>query len=392
VGSVSCTMAFKAAAASSSLRGQRKENRERRERQLQVLMDWVTQQLESKTSVPRKHDVVKHAYTELGYRDLTQADIARRLRLHPAYVMSSSQNRGQRRWKRYRPITTNTLGMLHGDLGYFSVKREYETPVTFRAGFLVLRDVLSRFTYAVILNRTKSADAMIRAFEKILQQHESHFGSYDGSPAVSHPIVSVSFDQETSVMSRKVQEFLSQRSIAFHPFRYSASKSKMAESVIRLIRTKMARLIHQHPEQRWWVLLKEVVDMLNHEEIVVNSKGLGWRPVDVRQHNVRQFVQDLLKADPAKFFTQFAVAPQHVQFKFPVGTVVRPKLIITSSAVVGEKRSETSLEKDIFIVTEQIPYVNARLQVGRSYRCRNPRTQEEEIFDEEDLAESTDLQ
>jgi hypothetical protein len=55
---------------------------------------------------------------------------------------------------------------------------------------------------------------------------------------------------------------------------------------------------------------------------------------------------------------------------------------------VGEKRSEVSLEKDPFVVTEQIPYVNARLEVGRSYRCSNLRTREEEIFDESDLAES----
>lgn len=344
-------------------------------------MDWVSQQLATKASVPRQVDVVHYAYTELGYRDLKPAEIARRLRLHPAYLMSSSQNRGRRRWKRYRPIITNTLGMLHGDLGYFSVKREYETPVTFRAGYLVLKDVLSRFTYAVILNKTKSADAMVRAFDKILQQHQLFLGD-------SHPILSVSFDKETSVMSRKVQEFLRERHIAFHPFRYSASKSKMAEGVIRLIRTKMARLTAQHPDQRWWVLLKDVVDMLNNEAIVVNGRRLKWRPKDVRRDTVRQFRRDLLKADPAQFFGQFAVSPRHVKFKFPVGTIVRPKLLITSSAVVGEKRSEISLEKDPFVITEQIPYVNARLEAARSYRCRNLRTQEEDVFDEHDLAQS----
>jgi hypothetical protein len=358
-----------------------KEERERRTQQLDVLMDWVTQQLASKTSVPRKHDVVRHAYVELGYRNLTPAEIARRLRLHPAYVMSSSQSRGVRRWKRYRPIITNTLGMLHGDLGYFSVKREYETPVTFRAGYLVLKDVLSRFTYAVILNRTKSADSIVRAFEKILQQHQLQLGD-------SHPIISVSFDQETSVMSRKVQDFLRERHIAFHAFRYSSSKSKMAEGVIRLIRTKMARLTQQHPNQHWWVLLKDVVDMLNNEEIFVNGQGLGWRPNQVRQDTLRQFRRDLLKADPAQFFGQYAVFPRPVKFKFPVGSIVRPKLIITSSAVVGEKRSEVSVERDYFVVTEHIPYVNARLDVGRAYRCLNPRTQEEEVFDEHDLAAS----
>lgn len=377
--------AFASAAATGDNRGEdKKARRLRLNGQLDELMDWVTRQIQSKASVPRKHDVVRHAYTELGFRELSSAEIARRLRLHPAYQMTSSQSRGRKRWKRYRPIITNTLGMLHGDLGYFSVKREYETPVTFRAGFLVLKDVLSRFTYAVILNRSKSAESMIRAFEKIFQQHALHFGG-EGE---GHPIVSVSFDQETSVMSRKVQEFLRQRGVAFHPFRYSASKSKMAEGAIRLIRTKMARLIQQHPEQRWWVLLKDVVDMLNNEEIVVNGKGLGWRPSEVRRHNLDRFRRDLLKADPPQYFGQFAVNPRQIQFKFPVGSAVRPKLLVTSSAAVGEKRSETSLEKDVFFVTEQVPYVNARLELGLSYRCWNPRTQEEEIFDQDDLAET----
>jgi hypothetical protein len=364
-----------------------KERRQRRDEQLDVLMAWVTEQIASKASVPRKHDVVRYAIQELGFKDLPPAAIARRLRLHPAYLLSSSQTRGKRRWKRYRGIVTNTLGMLHGDLGYFSVKREYETPVTFRAGFLILKDVLSRFTYAVILQRTKSADSMVRAFEKILLQHQAQFGTPSQG---GHPIVSISFDQETSVMSHKVQQFLQERGIAFHPFRYSASKSKMAEGAIRLVRTKMARLVRQHPERRWWTLLQDVVEMLNSEEIVINGKGLGWSPRDVRRDTVQQFRQALIKADASQFFGQFAVSLRHVKFKFAVGTVVRPKLLVTSSAAVGEKRSEVSLEADPFVIEEQIPFVSARLDVQRSYRCRNLLTGAEEIFEENDLAESVD--
>jgi hypothetical protein len=40
------------------------------------------------------------------------------------------------------------------------------------------------------------------------------------------------------------------------------------------------------------------------------------------------------------------------------------------------------------VVTEQLAYVNARFEVGRAYRCVNRRNQQEEIFDERDLAES----
>jgi hypothetical protein len=61
---------------------------------------------------------------------------------------------------------------------------------------------------------------------------------------------------------------------------------------------------------------------------------------------------------------------------------------VTSSAVIGEKRSAVSVEQDSFIVAEHIAYVNARFEIGRAYRCINKRTREEEIFDENDIAES----
>lgn len=355
---------------------------EEKQRQLDALMTWVTDMIASKTAVPRKHDVLHQAYAVMGFRGLTAADITRRLRLHPAYQTSFFQTRGPRRWKRYRPIITHSLGMLHGDLGYFSVKRDYETPITFRAGFLVLKDVLSRFTYAVILRKNKSADAMIDAFSKILAQHRAFFGPD------AHPILSISFDKETSVMSNKVQAFLRENNIAFHPFQYSASKSKMAEGAIKQIRSHMAKMVRTHTSEHWWHLLKDVVRMLNSEEIAVNGKGLGWRPMDVTRHNVRRFSEELHKQDPSLYFGQFDVSPRHVNFRFPVGTAVRPKRIVTSSAAVGEKRSEESLSRDLFLVTEQLGYSNAKLEAGKAYRCLNLRTQQEEIFDEHDLAES----
>lgn len=355
-------------------------DRDRRERQLEVLMAWVSERLSSLADVPRVDDVVHYAYTVLGFRDLKRTDIAKRLRLHPAYLMTSSQTRGKSRWKRYRPITVNTLGMLHGDLGFFSVKREYETPKTFRAGFLVLKDILSRYVYVVILKKSKSAEAMVDAFQTVLNQHNAAFGP-DG-----HRIKSISFDQETSVMSKKVQEFLREQNIAFHAFKFSASKSKMAEGTIKQIRTIMARLIQQHPEKRWWRLLDKVVEILNNQPLRINGKRLAWRPRDVNRQTLRQFRRDVLKADPSQFFSQFTVSPRLVQFKFPIGSWVRPKLLITSSAVVGIKRSEISLESDLFVITEQLAYVNAKLGLGRAYRCRHRITQVEEIFDEEDLA------
>ena len=387
---------FSSAQDSSTVLGERlKERRERQSRELDEVMEWVSERLASESGVPRVDDVVRHAYTVLGYRDLKRADIAKRLRLHPAYLMSSSQTRGKKRWKRYRPILANALGHLHGDLGFFAVRREYETPVTFRAGYLILKDVLSRFTYVTILQRTKSAESMVRAFQDVLEQHARFFGPENGSSSSSgghHRILSIAFDQETSVMSKKVQDFLRDNHIAFHPFQYTASKSKMAEGAIKLVRKAMARLLWNQPKRRWWRLMDKVVAILNNQLIRVNNRTLPWRPVDVNKRNLAQFRRALHKADPVRFFGQYELSSRHVRFKYPEGSIVRPKLIVTSSAVVGEKRSEVSLEADAFVVTRQLAYVNARFEVGRAYRCTNRRTGQEEIFDQDDLAASAELE
>jgi len=360
------------------------------ENNLEEILAWVTQQLALRKSVPRFSDVLQYAYGDRGYRHLKRADIIRRLRLHPAYLMNSSQQRGRSRWKRYRPILANSLGMLHGDIGYFALKREYETPITFRAGFLVLKDILSRFTYVVILKRNKSAPSMVNAFQTILDQHKQFFGPQ------GHRIISIAFDQERSVMSNQMQQFFRDNNIAFHPFEYTASKSKFAEGAIRLVRTEMARLLNAHPKMHWWNLLQEVVDNLNSKPIYINNKRLmrtekePWRPRDVTKESVVDFCFDLYNADPSKYFGQFNLSPQGMRFKFPIGTIVRPKLLITSSVVVGEKRSEINLESDTFVVTQHIPYVNARTEAARAYRCLHQASQKEEIFDENDLAESVD--
>jgi hypothetical protein len=77
-----------------------------------------------------------------------------------------------------------------------------------------------------------------------------------------------------------------------------------------------------------------------------------------------------------------------VKFKFAVGTLVRPKLIVTSSAVIGVKRSETNLEEDVFEIVAQRPYVTRLLTVGKAYKCKNTSDETHvEVFDEQDLAE-----
>jgi hypothetical protein len=352
-------------------------------KQLEAVMDWVTSRLDA-NDVPRVVDVVNYAQTEMGFKNLKKAVIARRLRLHPAYLMSSSQKwRVGPRSGNFRPIVANNLGNLHADLGFYPIVRDYPTPVKKRGGYLVAKDVLSRYVYVSVLDGNRKAPAIIKAFQDILRQHAEAFP--DG-----HLIQSVGFDKETSVMSRDVQQFLKDNNIAFHAFEMSSTKSKVAERAIGQIRNIMIRLMNKFEKlQPWWKHIDFCVAILNSRRIEIGNTLLDYTPKDVNQKNLEDFLFQVHKADPAVFFNQFELAPELVDFKYPVGTFVRPKLLVTSSAVLGEKRSEVTLEQTVFVILQQVPYVTRGFFVGKAYKCQNLEHKRKiQIFDERDLAET----
>jgi hypothetical protein len=366
------------------------DKKELRSRELERLMGWVSERVRQ-GDILRTSDVIRY-YRDSGdeldlstlekkktRRLLTRNQIAEALRLHPVYLMSSSQQRGPRWHRRHRAILTNSLGNLHADLGYEPLRKHYETPKRYRSGYLVAKDVLSRFTYVVILRGSKSADSLIGALKELMKKHESLFPG-------GHRILSISFDRETSVMSKKVQHFLADNNISFHPFVFTSSKSKHAESAIRLIRKTLARFEADRPDVPWWRLMDDVVNSLNRNYIVIDGKQLDFRPADVNKHNLKEFVRQLHSAKPTYFFGQFNVDPRSVQFKFSKGDLVRPKLLAISSATVGEKRSARSLADTTFVVDKQIAYPDQKHSVGRSYRCVNVDTGEVQVFDQKDIA------
>ena len=159
----------------------------------------------------------------------------------------------------------------------------------------------------------------------------------------------------------------------------SKSKAKHAENLIKLVRTDVARLERFYQQQakknktvssrRWWNLLKEVEESLNSKPIVVDGRKVSpFTPKDVTEANLPDFLQALYKAKPAAYFAQFQVAPQFATFKYSVGTEVRPKLLATSSQLLGVKHSETNLKNAVYKIVENIPYVTSDLSVGQSYR------------------------
>lgn len=361
-----------------------------KEKHLRVLIEWVNDQF-MKNDVLKFAQVYDYAYRVLGYKDLKQTEISRALRLLPQYQMNSTQQRKRLRGERHRPIVVNSLGNLHADLGFYSVTREYETPVTYRSGFLVAKDILSRYIYVSILKGDKSAKSLEKAFDDILSQYRK----VNNGEHVS----SVAFDKETSVMGHKMQAFFKKKKIGFHAFQNTASKSKMAENAIKQIKHTVAVMIANpfQTEIRWWRLIQPVVAILNSQPIQINKQFITYpdqkvatfyAPKDVNSSNVLDFVSKVQKAVPAYYFNQFDVDPRQVQFKYNVGDFVRAKLIITSSAVLGVKRSEVTLNKEIFIIEKQLPYVSKALTVEKAYVCKSLITDNIEVFDEDDVAEA----
>jgi hypothetical protein len=195
-----------------------------------------------------------------------------------------------------------------------------------------------------------------------------------------------------------VQAHLRERKIKFTAFKNSKSKAKFAEGAIRLVRTLEARLeckynagptakrgILRRPLRRWWNLLGEIATILNRQEIVVGNRRTGFAPEDVYSENVNLFLEALYKAAPEYRSSQFAIDPRHAVFKFLEGDYVRAKLIVTSSAVLGEKRSETNLTDSVFKMAKSYPVVTRNSKMGNEYLCLDTRSGEEAKFAESDL-------
>ena len=338
--------------------------------------------------VPRVSDIwdmVKREGLAVSRKEITAL-----LQKDPVYLFNMHQQKKRLGSRKRRPIVTSALGFLHCDIGFFAKSRHYSTPPMFQAGFLAAKDVLSRYSYLVVLKKNRRASSMVAAFKTLLTLHQA--GGH------SHPICGISFDRERSVVSKEVQKYLEEKNIKFTAFKMSKSKAKHAENLIKLVRTDMARLERYHQlegkknkamaggsSRRWWNLLGDVAEGLNSRPILIGGKKLGFTPKDVTESNLGDFLGALYKAQPSSYAAQFQIDPQFAKFRYAVGTEVRAKLIATSSKLLGVKHSETNLEDAVFRIVEAVPYVCSDLSVGKSYRCIEVRSGQQEIFDEDDV-------
>lgn len=354
-------------------------NKQKKREALIQLRQWIND-MNANNEVPRLVDIWAHVVDNTNW-PLTLREVKKEIRLHNNYMMNMPQQRNRGRSRTYRPITMTNLGHWHADVGFFSINKRYATPPTYRAGFLIARDVVSRYIYAVPLKKNRTADSMISAFKELFNQHNEHL------PHV--PIKSISFDMETSVLSNKVQEYFNNRGISFHAFKLSSSKAKAAENAIKQVRSAMAVLMRQNrPKDRWWNLLEDVRKTLNRRKIVIDGKKVGYAPDEINQENLADFLEKLYKVIPAYFWAQIDIDPKLVDFKYPVGTLVRVKLIATTSAVIGVKRSEINLSDEIFEIEKQIPFITRKMTIGKAYTCRGLESDNVEVLEEDIIVEA----
>lgn len=359
--------------AESSDMGRAEKKVELREALLQWLLDSLRE-----GRAPRLADAAAWVRKEAG-GVLSRREVADVMRRVAVYQETMHQQRAVKRYRKWRPITASALGSLHGDIAYFPMSSDYFTPPKYRAGCLVMVDVLSRFVYLTPLHFGKDAQHMAGAFERVLEKHAKFH---------SHPVRSISFDQERTVLGRKIQSLLRDNHIAFVKFSQTSSKAKLSENTIHRLRALLGKLNAQYPKNRpWWTLLETAENVLNNQPVTIDGKILdpALCPVHINESNVDRLMQLIYKEAPAYYFSQFSVDPSQVSFKFNLGDLVRAKLLVTSSQVIGEKRSAQRLGPDLYRITDRRPVVYRNLSIGQVYVCENIASGETENFDEHDL-------
>ena len=359
-------------------------NGDQKKRDLELLEKWVNERV-AVHDAPRVPDVLRYAKRE-GLK-VTRKDVSLLVRLNKYYAQSMHQQRPVKKSKKYRPVVATNLGHLHADIGFISITSRLKYPVRpiHRGGFFVAVDVLSRFVYIVELKFNRQAPSIIKALEEILVKHKKAGNDY--------PIRSISFDQEKSVVGKKVQDWLKDHNIKFHSFEMTASKSKFAENMIGRIRSYWSKLNEKYNfEKPWWDMILETERHFNKEQpIIVDGKYVGnYTPDSINQSNIQEFLKSLQGAAPAYYWAQFNIDPSNVKFEFKIGDFVRAKLIVVSSAVIGEKRSERHLTDQVYKIIRAMPYVRRNMSIGKLYTCQNIEDPYKvEHFDQEDLQLTT---
>ena len=338
--------------------------------------NWIRQELQ-KGFVPRKLDVLDYMRVNNLKISGGRSKVGKLLRLMPEYHSTSHQQRRPLRTFKYRPIIVSDLGHLQADIGYFPLRRDYETPKTFQHGFLAVRDILSRYVYFIVLRGPKSKTNLVRVLERLISEHNLRH---------NYPILSISFDQEPGMLSKTVQEFLKTNNIAFRVFDMSRNKAFMAEALIKQLRIDYER-IRINSKEKWWQILENKLQQnFNSKTIYIRGKSTGFAPKDITSDNVDQFLNALHRIAPAAKFAVFSINKKWVKFKFQLNDIVQPTVVATSSKALGEKSSQLSIRPEMYQIVKQLAILHQDNFIRPGYRCKNLQNSKKfDVFDEQDL-------
>jgi len=342
--------------------------------QEQKIQQWVQDQLKL-GHVPRLRDVVD------GLRQLryTRRDIRRALLKMPEYQAVLPQQRPPGGSRRRRMIATPTLGYYHADIGFYAVQSKYPTPKKYQSGFLVLVDSVSRYVLVDVLPFNRLANTVITVLQRLFKRHQQ---------VHRHPVRGLSFDQERSIMSRKVQTFLKEQHITFRDFMYSSSKAKLAENTIGRIRATMA-VLEATTNKPWWTLLSRVESILNQQPLVLYGQVIpnGVTPASVTEDTLPSLQAFLETKTPASYFGRFNLDPAQFKFQYNIGDTVKAKTIVISSQVLGPKRKIHQLADPIFKIVQRYAYARLNMTIGLCYAVvdKADATQRVHVFEEEEI-------
>jgi hypothetical protein len=78
-------------------------------------------------------------------------EIVERVQLNHTFLFNLEQKRLNSHSNKYRAIIALGLSSFHTDIGFFAKSKNYSTLVTYQSSYLVARDMLSKYTYVIIL-------------------------------------------------------------------------------------------------------------------------------------------------------------------------------------------------------------------------------------------------
>lgn len=314
--------------------------------------EWLEGEL-ALSKTPRQADIIDYAKRQLGVS-------ARKTRkwlyqTFPSYYEASSRPTFPIPRKVTQTYLRAPIDTLSSDIAFFG-KRNTElknlgvSKVAFN-GTLVSICPATRFLITVNLGAGgKSGKSLRKALATTFEKYEKQFPGYR--------VRTLLFDQEKSLMSKVVQEFLAEKRCKLFLYKHSRTKALFSENVIRNLRSSLSLLRHHKNMKKltWHKQLDAIVESYNNRPLIIHGKRLSFTPASITPDNFHEFRQELRNKFEKFSFLSFSVDPALFKWKFPIGSRVRIKTRATTVPGLDAKLSENPIKQQIWIVKRRVVY------------------------------------